>query len=104
MKSLIDYMLNNKYDLHLSIAFILIGSFILFIKINKINFFFFAVFLAIKFTASSYIDQYIDSKRQLKQFSETHFTTVKFLSSLLITIPFLILGYFIGKHIPMSDE
>ena len=97
-------MLDNKTDLHLSLAFILIGSFILFIKINKINFFFFAIFIAIKFITSSYIDKYIDSKRELKQFSESHFITVKFLTSLIITIPFLSLGYLIGKHIPMSEE
>lgn len=104
MKSIIDYMLYNQHDLYMSLALILIGSFILFTKLDKINFFFFAVFLAIKFTVSSYVDNYIDKKRELKQFSETHFTTVKFLVSLIITIPFLILSYVIGKHIPMSGE
>jgi hypothetical protein len=104
MLKFIDYMLHNNHDLHLSLGLILIGSFILFVKINKINFFFFAVFLGIKFTVSSYVDNYIDTKRELKQFSEAHFTTVKFLTSLIITIPFLILSYLIGQHIPLSDE
>ena len=104
MTNVLDYMLKNNDDLNMSLAFILIGSYVFFVKINKINFFFFAIFIAVKFTTSNYVDNYINSKRELKEFEESHFTKVKFFSSLIITIPFLIFAYIIGKRLPMTDE
>lgn len=104
MKNLIDYMLENEASLHISIALILSVSYIIFVKINKINFFFFTVFIGIKFCTSTYVDKYIEKKKKLQEFNESHILTVKFLTSIIVIIPFLILGYFIGKHIPLSEE
>jgi|TARA_B110001469_G_scaffold127790_1_gene150546 hypothetical protein len=99
----IDWMLKNTKVMDISIIVILMGSFIIFTKIKKINYFFIAIFLAIKFTFSSYVDDYIERKRELTVFKETHFISVKVLLSLIVSIPFLLLGFFLGKHIPLDE-
>jgi hypothetical protein len=99
----IDWMLQNTRVMETSIIIILISSFIVFTKIKKINFFFIAIFLAVKFTFSSYIDDYIDHKRNLQIFKERNFVGVKVLSSLIISIPFLLLGFYLGKRVPLEE-
>ena len=99
----IDWMLKNTKVMEVSIIIILISSFIVFTKIKKINFFFIAIFLAVKFTFSSYIDDYIDHKRALKTFKEHNFVGVKVLTSLMVSIPFLLLGFYLGKRVPLEE-
>ena len=100
----LDFMLKNVIFLYTSIIFILIGSYVLFSHINKINFFYFAVFITIKFTTASYIDHYIRKKRELNEFEETNYLGVKILLSLIITIPFLLLAYYISDVVPISNN
>ena len=99
----IDWMLKNTLMMEVSIIVILVGSFIVFTKIKKINFFFIAIFLAVKLTFSSYIDDYIDHKRTLKIFKERNFIGVKVLTSLIVSIPFLLLGFYLGKRVPLEE-
>ena len=99
----IDWMLKNTRMMEISIIVILVGAFIVFTKIKKINYFFIVIFLAIKFTFSSYIDDYIDHKRDLKKFKERNFIGVKVLTSLIVSIPFLLLGFYLGKRVPLEE-
>jgi hypothetical protein len=99
----IDWMLKNTRMMEVSIIILLGGSFIVFTKIKKIHFFFIAIFLAVKFTFSSYIDDYIDHKRDLKTFKERNFIGVKVLTSLIVSIPFLLLGFYLGKRVPLEE-
>ena len=99
----IDWMLKNTRMMEVSIIVILVGAFIVFTKIKKINFFFIAIFLAVKFTFSSYIDDYIDNKRDLKTFKERNFIGVKVLTSLIVSIPFLLIGFYLGKRVPLEE-
>jgi hypothetical protein len=100
----LDFMLKNTEVLHISIVVILIVSFLYFRQIEQIHFFVIVVFIAVKFTTASYVDLYIEKKRALKEFAEVHFIGVKVLTSLIITIPFVLLAFYTGHHIPMHNE
>lgn len=97
---IIDLMLKNENAIYLSLLIVLVSGFFIF-KSQKIKgLYVLAIFIAIKVAVHEYIDDYIDSKKQLERIRHFHIISVTILLSLMISLPAIL----ISKKIGLSEE
>jgi hypothetical protein len=96
----IDFMLENEKVLYISLLLIIVLGYYVCNKLNVKGLFLLAIFIAIKIGVHTYIDDYIDSKKQLKKFKHLHVVSITILVSLLISFPAIIISKIMGiRHI-----
>ena len=96
----IDLMLKNEKAIYVSLLLVLVCGFFIF-KSQKIKgLYVLAIFIAIKVAVHEYIDDYIDSKKQLEEIKHFHIISVTILLSLLISLPAIL----ISKKVGLSED
>ena len=96
----IDFMLKNDKILYLSLLSVIIIGFIIFNKLNIKGLYILALFIAAKVAVHSYIDDYIDSKRELSYIKHRNIILVTILISLIVSLPAMI----ISKRVGIAEE
>ena len=86
--------------LYSSLFLIIVIGFFLFKKLNILSFFILALFVGVKLSIHYYVDEYIDSKKQLKKINHIHVFSITLLISLCITLPSILISKIMGiEHI-----
>lgn len=93
---LLDTMLKNEKMIYFSLILILIIGYLLFNKMKLKGLFILAIFIAVKLSIHNYVDDYIDSNKELKKISQTHIFACTMLVSLLITLPAILIAKTLG--------
>ena len=96
----IYFMLQNDKILYLSLLSVIIIGFIIFNKLNIKGLYILALFIAAKVAVHSYIDDYIDSKRELSYIKHRNIILVTILISLIVSLPAMI----ISKRVGIAEE
>ena len=96
----VDIMLKNENMLYISLLFVIVVGFIVFNKLDIKGLYLLALFIAAKVAVHVYIDDYIDSKRELENIKHSHIIMVTILISLLVSLPAII----ISKRIGLSEH
>ena len=95
----IDLMLDNEKILYISLLFIIVIGYFVFHRLKVKGLYLLALFIAAKVAVHSYIDDYIENKKKLKNIKHHHIIVVTILISLLITLPVMI----ISKNVGISE-
>lgn len=93
---IIDFMLNNEKTIYVSLFLILLLGYLVFNKMHIKGLYVLCIFIAIKVTIHAYLDDYIESKKKLKNLKHAHIITITLLVSLLITFPAIIISKKLG--------
>ena len=92
----LDIMLENERMMYLSLLIILIIGYLFFNNMKIKGLFILAVFIGVKLSIHNYVDNYIDSNKELKKISRTHIFACTMLVSLLITLPAMLISKKLG--------
>ena len=94
MELILDYLLDNPPVLYLTLVVVLVLSFLIFYKINRLSLFLLVLFVSFKLVLIGKLDDYLDSRKKLV---EKHYVTVTVLVSLSVTVPIILLLYLLSK-------
>ena len=95
MELILDYLLENYLVLYTTLIIVLLLSFAIFYKINRMALFIVVLFISLKLVLIGKLDDYMDSRKKLVK---KHYITVTVLVSLIVSVPAVVLFYLISKN------